>query len=162
MLWSAAGQCNSLFLSLTNFELRRLQLVQNSLCRVVTRSSKFSHITPQLKNFTGYQSDTGYNLKLALSHTKFSTKVNQFYLRELIHPYTSSRNTRRSSPKLKFLQTPNFDRRVHKSIKHFSNLFCHYAPVLWNSFPLHVRHSPSAPSFRKHLKTHLFSSSFPT
>ena len=28
--------CNSLFLSLTDFELRRLQLVQNSLSRVVT------------------------------------------------------------------------------------------------------------------------------
>ena len=41
--------CNLLFLSLTDSELRRLQLVQNSLCRVVTRSSKFSHITPQLK-----------------------------------------------------------------------------------------------------------------
>ena len=40
---------NSLFLSLTDFELRRLQRVQNSLCRVVTRSSKFSYITPQLK-----------------------------------------------------------------------------------------------------------------
>ena len=73
---SRLDYCNSLFLSLTNFELRRLQLVQNSLCRVVTRSSKFSHITPQLKNFTGYQSDTGYNLKLALLQTKFSTKVN--------------------------------------------------------------------------------------
>ena len=41
--------CNSLFLLLTDFELRRLQLVQNSLCRVVTRRSKFSHISPQLK-----------------------------------------------------------------------------------------------------------------
>ena len=41
---------NSLFLSLIDFELRRLQIVQNSLCRVVARSSKFSHITPQLKN----------------------------------------------------------------------------------------------------------------
>ena len=40
---------NSLFLSLTDFELRRLQLVQNSLSRVVTPSSKYSHITPQLK-----------------------------------------------------------------------------------------------------------------
>ena len=37
--------CNSLFLSPTDFELRRLQLVQNSL----THSSKSSHITPQLK-----------------------------------------------------------------------------------------------------------------
>ena len=40
--------CNSLLL-LIDFELRRLQLVQNSLCRVVTRSCKFSRITPQLK-----------------------------------------------------------------------------------------------------------------
>ena len=38
--------CNPLFLLLIDFELRRLQLVQNSLCRVVTHSSKFSHITP--------------------------------------------------------------------------------------------------------------------
>ena len=47
---SRLDYCNSLFLSLTDFECRRLQLVQNSLCRVVTRSSNYSHITPQLKN----------------------------------------------------------------------------------------------------------------
>ena len=46
---SRLDYCNLLFLSLTDFELKRLQLVQNSLCRVVTHSSKFSHITPQLK-----------------------------------------------------------------------------------------------------------------
>ena len=46
---SRLDYCNYLFLSLADFELRRLQLVQNSLCRAVTRSSKYSHITPQLK-----------------------------------------------------------------------------------------------------------------
>ena len=40
---SRLDYCNSLFLSLTDFELRRLQLMQNSLCRVVTRSSKFQN-----------------------------------------------------------------------------------------------------------------------
>ena len=44
----------------------------------------------------------------------------------------------------------------------FSNSFSHYAPVLWNSFPFQIRNSPSVTSFRKHLKTHLFNSSFPT
>ena len=48
---SSLDYCNSLFLSFTDFELRRFQLVQNSLCRVVTHSSKFSHITHQLKKF---------------------------------------------------------------------------------------------------------------
>ena len=75
---SRLDYCNSLFLSLNDCELRRLQLVQNALCSVVTRSSKFSHITPQPENSIGYQSDTGYNLKLVLLHIKFSTRVNQF------------------------------------------------------------------------------------
>ena len=38
---SRLDYCNSLLLSLTDFELGRLQLVQNSLCRVVTRSPKY-------------------------------------------------------------------------------------------------------------------------
>ena len=46
---SRLDYCNSLFLSLTDFEFRRLQLVQNLLCWAVTCSSKYSHIIPQLK-----------------------------------------------------------------------------------------------------------------
>ena len=46
---SRLDYCNFLFVSLTDFELRRLQRVQNSLCRDVTHSPKFTHITPQLK-----------------------------------------------------------------------------------------------------------------
>ena len=154
--------CNSLFLSLTDFELRRLQLVQNSLCRVVTHSSKFSHITPQLNELHWLPVKYRVQFKIDLITYKILNQGQPVYLRRLIHPYTSSRNTRRSTPKLKFLQTPTFDRRVHKSVKHFSNSFSHYAPDLWNYFPFHVRNSPSVASFRKHLKTHLFSPSFPT
>ena len=150
---------NSLFLSLTDFELRRLQLVQNSLCRVVIRSSKSSHITPQLKKLHWLPVKYRVQFKIGLITYKILNQGQPVYLRELIHPDTSSRNTRRSTPKLKFLQTPTF---VHKSIKHFSNSFGHYAPALWNSFPFHVRNSASVASFRKHLKTHLFSSSFLT
>ena len=42
---SRLDYCNSLFLSHTDFELRTLQLVQKSFCRVLTRSSKYSLIT---------------------------------------------------------------------------------------------------------------------
>ena len=131
-------------------------------CRVVTRSCKLSHITPQLKKLHWLPVRYRIQFKIGLITFKILTQGQPVYLRGLIHPYTSFRNTRRSTPKPKFLQTPTFDRRVHKSIKHFSSSFSHYAPTLWNSFPLHVRNSPSVASFRKHLKTHLFSSSFPT
>ena len=125
-----------------------MQLVQNSLCRVVTRSSKFSYITPQLKKLHWLPVRYRVHFKIGLIIYKFLKQGQPVYLRELIRPYTSSRNTRRSTPKLKFLQTPTFDRRVYKSIKHFSNSFSHYAQVLWNSFPFHVRNSPSVASFK--------------
>ena len=159
---SRLDYCNSLFLSLTDFELRRLQLVQNSLCRFVTRSSKYCHITPQLEKLHWLPIKYRIQFKIGLITYKTLNQGEPVYLRELIHPYTSSRNTRRSTPKLKFLHTPTFDRKVHKSVKHFSNSFSHYAPILWNSFPFQIRNSPSVTSFRRHLKTHLFNSSFPT
>ena len=122
--------CNSLVLSLTDFELRRLQLVQNALCRVATRSSKSSHITPQLKKLHWLPVRYRVQFKLGLITYKILNQGQPVYLRELIHPYTSSRNTRRSNPKFKFLQAPTFDCRIHKSIQHFSNSFSHYAPAL--------------------------------
>ena len=45
LMSSILDYCNSLFISLADFELKRLQRVQNSLCRVVTHTSKFSQIT---------------------------------------------------------------------------------------------------------------------
>ena len=112
---SRLDYCNSL-LSLTDYELRRLQLVQNSLCRVVTRSSKSSHITPQLKKLHWLPVRYRVQFKIGLITYKILTQGQPVYLRGLIHPYTSFRNTRRSTPKLKFLQTPTFDHRVYKSV----------------------------------------------
>ena len=40
--------CNSLFRSLSKFNLHRLQSIQNSAARIVTNSSKFTRITPVL------------------------------------------------------------------------------------------------------------------
>ena len=97
---SRLDYCNSLFLSLTDFELRRLQLVQNSLCRVVTRSSKFSHTTPQLKRLHWLPVRYRVQFKIGLITYKILNQGQPVYLRELIHSYISSRNTRRSTPKL--------------------------------------------------------------
>ena len=139
---SRLDYCNSLFLSLTDFELRRLQLVQNSLCMVVTRSTKYSHITPQLKKLHWFPIKYRIQFKIGLITYKILNQGQPVYLRELIHPYISPRNTRRSTPKLRFLHNPTFDRKVHKSVKLFSHSFSHYAPVLWNSFPFQIRNSP--------------------
>ena len=85
---SRLDYCNSLFLSLTDFELRRLQLMQNSLCVVFTHSSKFSHITPQLKKLHWLPVRNRVQFKIGLIAYKILNQGQPVYLRELIHPYT--------------------------------------------------------------------------
>ena len=79
---SRLDYCNSLFLSLTNFELRRLQLVQNSLCRVDTRSSKFSHIAPQLKKLHWLPVRYRVQFKIGLITYNILNQGQPVYLRE--------------------------------------------------------------------------------
>ena len=103
---SRLDYCNSLFLLLTDFELRRLQLVQNSLCRVVNHSSKSSHITPQLKKLHCLQVRYRVQFKIGLITFKILNQGQPVYLRELIHPYTSSRNTK--YPQTQVPSNPHF------------------------------------------------------
>ena len=110
------------------------------------------HMSQVIKFTRVHARDNEVQFKIGLITYKILNQGQPVYQRELIHPYNFSRNARQSTPKLKFLHTPTFHRKVHKSIKHFSNSFSHCAQVLWNSFPFHIRNSPSVPSFRKHLK----------
>ena len=83
---SRLDYCNSLFLSLTDFELRRLQLIQKSLCRIVTRSSKFYHITPHLKNLNWLPVKYRVQFKIGLITYKIPNQGQPVYLRELNSP----------------------------------------------------------------------------
>ena len=46
---SRLDYCNSLFRSLSSLDLGKLQWVPNSLARIVTNTTKYSHITPARK-----------------------------------------------------------------------------------------------------------------
>jgi len=47
---SKLDYCNSLYYNLPQSQIKRLQNIQNSLARAVTRTPKSSHITPVLKS----------------------------------------------------------------------------------------------------------------
>ena len=104
---SRLDYCDSLFSSLIDFELRRLQLVQNSLCRVATRSSKFSHITPQLKNLHWLPVRYRVQFKIGLITYKILNQGQPVYLRELIHPYEVLPNSSSFKPPLSTVEFTN-------------------------------------------------------
>ena len=136
MLWWAADWTTVIScLFHSDFEIRKLQCIQNSLGRVVTHSSKFFYAPSQLKKLHWLLVKYRLFFKIGLITYKILKHSQPAYLSELIHPYTYSRNARHSNHKLKFLHIPTIYCRVHKSRKHFSNSFRHYAPALCNSFP---------------------------
>ena len=45
--------CNSLFLNLSRSQLDRLQLILNSAARAVTKTPRFTHISPVLNPYIG-------------------------------------------------------------------------------------------------------------
>ena len=80
------------------------------------------------------------------------------YFAPYLSSYTSSYSTRRSQSGSNFLVIPKFCPSVHKSFKQFGNSFAFDAPTVWNALPDEIRASPSLASFRRHLKTHLYTS----
>ena len=59
------------------------------------------------------------------------------------------------------LVVPRFQPSVHKSVKQFGKSFDFYAPTLWNALPDKICASLSVASFRKLVKTYLYTKAYP-
>ena len=81
---SRLDYCNSLFRSLSKFNLHRLQSIQNSAARIVTNSSKFTWITPVLRTLHWLSIQFCSEFKLATLLYKF---IHTGSLNVLLHIY---------------------------------------------------------------------------
>src|SRR5207245_8086117 len=95
---SKLDYCNSLFYSLPDSSLDRLQSVQNALARVVVPSVKrFHHISPTLKMLHWLPIRERITFKIASLTFKTMLHKQSFYLHELIKPYQPPRPLRCSN-----------------------------------------------------------------
>ena len=76
------------------------------------------------------------------------------YLASLLHRHNPCRALRSASANVLSVARSN--------LSFGSRAFRIAAPTVWNSLPPHVRSCTTLITFRKHLKSHLFQSSFPT
>ena len=151
---SRLDYCNSLLAGTSVSNLARLQLVQNTLARVVTEKPRFCHITPVLSDLHWLPVRHRINFKIATITFKVLQFQQPSYLAALIPRYVPTRSLRSSSSLS--LCVPNRKTAMAKS-KSFSSV----ASTFWNKLPCHLSSIPTLPAFRKRLKHHLFSSAFP-
>ena len=159
---SRLDYCNSLFRSLSKFNLHRLQSIQNSAARIVTNSSKYTRITPVLRKLHWLPVQFRSEFKLATLVYKFIHIGFPKYFAPYLSMYHNTYNTRRSQSVANFLNVPKFQPKIHKSTKQFGFSFAFDAPTVWNSLPEDIRASPTIASFRTKLKTYLYTKAYPS
>ena len=148
LVGSRLDYCNSLLYNAPVVWLSKLQRVQNTLARIVTRSSRNTSISPVLKDLHWLPIRSRISFKIGLIVYKALKFNSPPSLRCLLSLRSLSANIRSVTPTT--LNLGSFAKSY--GTKAFSN----YAPKLWNDIPEKIRCFTSVMSFRKKLKTLFF------
>ena len=134
---------------LPQYQINKLQSIQNTAARIINKLHKHDHITETLKTLHWLPVKSRIIFKIALLTYKTMNNLAPSYLKDLLNVYRPTRTLRSSSQSLlkKTIIYTNTGRRSFK----------YSAPEIWNSLPLNIRQSETITSFRKKLKTYLFS-----
>ena len=150
---SRLDYCNALYVGLPSDKLSKLQRVQNNAARLVLGKRKLDHATPLLEqlHWLPIQKRILYKIVTITYRTLYCNIPK--YIQDLLVIYSPPRSLRSSSENL--LKVP---RVICKSFGERS--FIHQAPTHWNNIPSSMRDIRNYETFKKNLKTYLFSQAF--
>ena len=140
---------NALLSGASNGTISRLQRVQNTAARLITRAKKCDHITPVLIRLHWLPVAYRVQYKLLLYTYKALHGLAPPYLQELVSPYQPTRTLRSDSAGL-------FCVPRTRSETYGNKRFDVTAATLWNAIPKDLKCASSLSCFKKGLKTYLF------
>ena len=129
--------------------IQRLQVVQNSAARLVSRSNKHESVSPILQSLHWLPVRSRIMFKILLFAYECFHDLAPSYLSELLTTYKPERNLRSSKKNLFIIPTVLTKTYGERS-------FAYAAPILWNSLPDSLRCINTIDHFKSALKTHLF------
>jgi len=144
---------NSLLYKVPECHLRRLQLIQNTAARIVTRTKRIQHIMPVLQQLHWLPIKFRIDFKLCLLAFKALNRLAPQYISDLVTVHVPARALRSAG---QFLLA---ERRI-KLERAGARAFVSGAAKLWNGLPAELRACDNLETFKSMLKTFLFSNAF--
>ena len=141
---------NSLLAGTSQYNVQRLQKLQNRAARLVFRASKRTSAAPLLRDLHWLPVQQRIEFKILLHVYNSVNRLGPMYLSDVMSQYACAREGLRSSRDTTRLSVP-VNRRVIGD-----SSFAYIGPRLWNNLPIFIRTASSARLFKKLLKTHLF------